>query len=77
VSQYNWTIPFRLDLELRPLDLMRFGRPGLIDTSSFKLSIWCVRLRSDEHDLKEKGVLTWLRFPMSTPARRTGGDLRR
>jgi hypothetical protein len=77
VSQYNWTIPFQLDLELRSLDLMRSGCPGLTDTSSFKLSIWCIRSRSNGHDLKEEGVLTWLSFPLSTPARRTGGDLRR
>jgi hypothetical protein len=58
----DWSIPFRVDRVLQPLDLMETGRTRSEGTRSLSDSIRVVRSRSDGRGLKEDGRLTLLGF---------------
>jgi hypothetical protein len=55
VSQYNWTIPFRVDLELRPLDLMWSAWSRLIGTGSLKWTDLVNWIKIGQFRLKRRG----------------------
>jgi hypothetical protein len=74
VASSYWSVPVRLDHELRPLDLMLIGRTRWLHTGSLKwinpghrINIGWARF------IRKRAHLTRVRFPMNFPARARRG----